>query len=58
MEPGQDPDNFVFFVDECRHLLGEMGQTVHDERYEDILLQALPSEYDRVTNRQLREAGI
>ena len=25
-----------------------MGQTVHDERYDDIILQALPPEYERV----------
>ena len=25
-----------------------MGQTVHDERYEDIILRALPIEYERV----------
>ena len=40
MEPGQDPDDFVFVLEECRDLLEEMGQTVHDEGYEDIILQA------------------
>ena len=44
MEPGQDPDDFFFVLDECRDLLEEMGHTVHDERYEDIILQALPPE--------------
>ena len=48
MEPGQDPDDFFFVLDECCDLLEEMGQTVHDERYDDIILQALPPEYERV----------
>ena len=34
----------------CRDLLEEMGPTVQDERYEDIFLQALPAEYERVQN--------
>ena len=44
MEPGQDPDDFFFVLDECRDLLEEMGPTVHGEKYEDIILQALPPE--------------
>ena len=48
MEPGQDPDDFLFILDECRDLLEEMGHTVHDERYEEIILQAFPPKYERV----------
>ncbi|CAN0176458.1 unnamed protein product, partial [Laminaria digitata] len=48
MEPGHDPDHLFFDLDECRDLLEEMGQTVHDERYEDTILQSLPPEYERV----------
>ena len=48
VEPGQDPDDIFFVLDEYRDLLEEMGQTVHDERYEDIVLQALSPEYERV----------
>ena len=48
MEPGQDPDDFFFVPDKCRVLLEQMGQIVYDEKYEDIILQALPSEYERV----------
>ena len=48
MEPGQDPDDLFSVLDERRDLLEEMGQTAHDERYEDIILQAIPSEYERV----------
>ena len=37
-----------------------MGHTVHDERYEDIILQALPPEYERVrTARYVKlEVGL
>ena len=47
VEPGQDPDDLFFVLDECRDL-EEMGQTVHDERCEDIILQARPPECERV----------
>ena len=33
MEPGQDPDDFIFIMDKCRDRLEEMGQTMHDEQY-------------------------
>ena len=32
MDPGQDPDDFFFILDECRQQLEDMGQLVHDER--------------------------
>ena len=34
-----------------------MGRTVHNERYEDIILRALPIKYENA-NRQLREVGL
>ena len=60
MEPGQDPDDFFLVLDECRDLHEEMGQTVHDGRYEDVILQALPSEYERVrtANYERRDFGL
>ncbi|CAM9719821.1 unnamed protein product, partial [Sphacelaria rigidula] len=35
-------------MDGYRDRLEEMGQSVPDERYEDIILRALPAEYERV----------
>ena len=60
MEPGQDPDDFFFVLDGCRDLLEDIGQTVHDERYEDIILQALPAEYERVriASYEKRDFGL
>ena len=48
MKSGDDPDDFVYTMDGYRERLEDMGQSVPDERYEDIILQALPAEYERV----------
>ena len=48
MKPGDDPDDFLYTMDDYRDRLEDMGQPVPDERYEDIILQALPAEYERV----------
>ena len=48
MKHDQDLNDFFFVRDEFRDLLEEIGQTLHGERYEDIILQAVPSEYERV----------
>ena len=60
MEPGQDLDNFLFVLDECRDLLEGMGETVHDERYEGIVLQTLQPEHERVRTARYerREFGL
>ena len=42
--------NEPLVLDEYRDFLEEMGQMVHDGRYENIILQALPAEYERVRN--------
>ena len=48
MKSGDDPDEFLYIMDGYRERLEDMGQPVPDERYEDIILQALPAEYERV----------
>ena len=48
MKSGDDPDDFLYAMDGYRERLEDMGQPVPDERYEDIILQALPAEYERV----------
>ena len=58
MEPGQDPDDLFFVLDECRDLLEEMGRTIHDERYKDIILQALPPKYERVRTASNERRGF
>ena len=56
MKSGDDPDDFLYTIDGYRERLKDMGQRVPDERYEDIILQALPAEYERV--RTTREVPL
>ena len=48
IKSGDDPDDFLYTMDGFRERLEDMGQPVPDERYEDIILQAIPIEYERV----------
>ena len=48
MMSDDDPDDFLYTMDGIRERLEDMNQPVPDERYEDIILQALPAEYGRV----------
>ena len=48
MKSGNDPDDFMYTMDGFRERLVDMGQPVPDQRYEEIILQALPAEYERV----------
>ena len=47
MKSGDDSDDFLYTMDGDRERLKDMSQSVPDERYEDIILQALPAEYKR-----------
>ena len=47
MKPGDDPDDFIYTMDGCREHLEDMDQSVPDERYEDIIIQALPADFKR-----------
>ena len=48
MKSGDNPDDFLYTMDGFRERLEDMGQPVPDERYEDIILQAILAEYKRV----------
>ena len=60
MKPDEDPDEFVFVLGECCDLLEEMGQTLHDQRHDEINLQALPPENERVrtASYERRDFGL
>ena len=45
-------------MDGYRERLKDMGQPVPDERYEDIILQALPAEYERVRTASYERRGF
>ena len=48
VQEGDDSDDFLYTMDGFRERLENMGQPGPDERYEDIILQVLPAEYERV----------
>ena len=48
MKSGDNPDDFLYAMVGYHERLKDMGHPVPDERYEDIILQALPAEYERV----------
>ena len=50
MRSDEDPDDFLFKKDRCRDRLNSVTpkKGPSDRRYEDIILQCLPPEYDRI----------
>ena len=49
MKSGDDHDDCIYSMDDNYKRLEVMGQPVPDTRYEEIILQALPAEYERVS---------
>ena len=45
---GDYSDGFLYTMESFRERLEDMGQPVPDQRYEDIIFQVLPTEYERV----------
>ena len=54
MKSGDDPDDFLYTMDGFYERLEDIGQPVPDERYEDIVVQALPTDYERVHTARSR----
>ena len=50
MRSDEDPDDFLYKKDRCRNRLNSVTpkEGPSDHRYEDIILQCLPPEYDRI----------
>ena len=48
MPSGEDPADFVSRMDETRLRVKDMGESLPDESYEDLILRAQPKEYDFV----------
>ena len=57
MRPGQDPDDYLYHMNSCRGRLNACNppEGLTDQQYEDIILQALPSEYDRIRQTHLKK---
>ena len=62
MRPGQDPDGYLYHMDSCRDRLNacDPPEDPTDRQYEDIVLQVLSSEYDRIRRTRLerRDFGL
>ena len=62
MRLGQDPDDYLYYMDSCRDRLNacDPPEGPMDRSYEDIILQTLPSEYDRIhqTHLERRDFGL
>ena len=50
MRSDENPDGFLYKKDRCRDRLNSVTpkEGPSDRRYEDIILQCLPPEYDRI----------
>ncbi|CAN0584727.1 unnamed protein product, partial [Ectocarpus sp. 12 AP-2014] len=46
MAQGEDPDDFFTKMEDLRERLKDMGEIVSNERFEDIILQAISNDYD------------
>ena len=62
MRPSQDPDNDLYHMNNCRGRLNacDPPEGPTDRQYEDIILQVLPLEYDRIRRTLLdrRDFGL
>ena len=60
MAQGEDPDDFFTKMEDLRERLKDMGEIVSDERFEDIILQAISNDYDyvRQTSFRVRDFGL
>ena len=62
MTPGEDPDEFLYIMDSGRNRLSTSTPTEGptDRQYEDILLQALPPDYESIRKAHLerRDFGL
>ncbi|CAN0354986.1 unnamed protein product, partial [Ectocarpus sp. 4 AP-2014] len=60
MARGEDPDDFFTTMENLRERLKDMGAIISDERFEDIILQAISTDYDyvRQTSFRVRDFGL
>ena len=59
MRSDEDPDDFLYKKDRCRDRLNSVTpkEGPSDRRYEDIILQCLPPEYDRIRQTHFEREG-
>ena len=55
MRHGEDSEDFFFKMENLRVRLIDMGEVISDERFEDIILHAITTDYDYVRQTSFRE---
>ncbi|CAN0290502.1 unnamed protein product, partial [Scytosiphon promiscuus] len=55
LQMGQDPDEFLYRMETARNRLYEMGEQITDGYFSDMILTALPPEYEFVRNTSFRD---
>ena len=50
LQPGQDPDIWLYALDGARERLHEHGEVITDQHLAGRILHGLPAEYDYVRN--------
>ena len=60
MRPGQDPDEFLYELDTRREHLNACDRPAGptDREFEDIILEALPPEYERIRTSHIKKPDI
>ncbi|CAN0535206.1 unnamed protein product, partial [Ectocarpus sp. 12 AP-2014] len=60
MAQGEDPDDFFATVEDLRERLKDVGGTISDDKFEDIILLAISNDYDfvRQTSFRVRDFGL
>ena len=55
MKHGEDPEDFFFRMEDLRVRLKDMGEVIPDERFDDIILHAITTDYDYVRQTRFGE---
>ena len=55
MRHGKDPEDFFFKIEDLRVRLKDMGEVISAERFEDIILHTITTDYDYVRQTSFRE---
>ena len=58
MEEASDPQDFFSNTDDLRDRLKDMGETISDEVYEALLLDALPGRYEFIRQRHYENTSL
>ena len=60
LNPDQDPDELLYELDSCRERLNtcDPPERLMDRQFEDVVLQTLPPEYERIRTSHLEKTNF